>query len=390
MTGVAERRPVFGLPARIGQLVVAPDAALARADAGGGGLHDALVLVAVSVVAFRMPDLIQVVLAIAGHTSGAFMRLLGLFADQVRQAAWFVLPAAVAVTALARKRRDASRDLDLAAACYPPHFIALGVERALAALAGPSELYEPVTNGLAIAAMIVLVWRAVRVARARPAAVAAGEAAVAAPAPAPEAAPQEEQAASPPQVTPPRAVAGNGARAVSAAVVGLTLAIAAVQAVWSARHADDLRPMRSGQIAPDFSLPRIDGTPGSVTMASLRGQVVVLDFWATWCPPCVAMIPVLDDVHHSWGPRGVSFVGINSDGGGATLDEIKAFMTAHPMGYPVVIDDNGDVGGRYRLQALPNLFVVGRDGRIRGSFIGYTRKETLERALREALDARAD
>jgi thiol-disulfide isomerase/thioredoxin len=379
---------VFGLPARIGQLVADPDAALARADDDGGGLHDALVLVAVSVVAFRMPDLIQVVLAIAGHTSGAFMRLLGLFADQARQAAWFVLPAAVAVTALARKRRDASRDLDLAAACYPPHFIALGLKQALIALAGPSELYEPVTDGLAIAAMIVLVWRAVRVARARPAAVAAGEATVAAPAPAPEAAPQGELAGSPQQATPP-AAAGSGARAVSAAIVGLTLAIAAVQAVWSARHVDELRPMRSGQIAPDFSLPRIDGTPGAVAMASLRGQVVVLDFWATWCPPCVAMIPVLDDLHYSWGPRGVSFVGINSDGGGATLDEIKAFMAAHPIGYPVVID-NGDVGARYRLQALPNLFVVGRDGRIRGSFIGYTRKETIERALREALDARAD
>ena len=79
--------------------------------------------------------------------------------------------------------------------------------------------------------------------------------------------------------------------------------------------------MTSGQIAPDFSLPRIDGTPGTVTMADLRGQVVVLDFWATWCPPCVAMIPMLDDAHRNWAPRGVSFVGINSDGGGATLDE---------------------------------------------------------------------
>ena len=59
-------------------------------------------------------------------------------------------------------------------------------------------------------------------------------------------------------------------------------------------------------------------------------------------------------------------------------------MAAHPIGYPVVID-NGDVGARYRLQALPDLFVVGRDGRIRASFIGYTRKETMERALREAL-----
>ena len=380
MTGVATRRPLLGLPARVGQLVVAPDAALARADADGGGLHDALLLVAASVVAFRLPELIQIVLAIAGHTSGAFMRLLGLFADQVRQAAWFVLPAAVAVTLAARKQRDASRDLDLAAACYPPHFIALGLDRVLTALTGPNELYGAATNGLAIAAMSLLVWRAVRVARARPVASAATTQ---------EAAPQQPAPETATAQAPPPAAATGGARAVAAAVVGLTLVIAGVQAVWSARHIDDLRPMTSGQIAPDFTLPRIDGTPGAVTMASLRGQVVVLDFWATWCPPCVAMIPVLDEAHRNWAPRGVSFVGINSDGGGATLDEIKAFMAAHPSGYPAVID-GGEVGARYRLQALPNLFVVGRDGRIRASFIGYTRKETLERALREALDAPRD
>jgi len=382
VTPVAVRRSLLGLPARIGQLVVAPDAALARADVDGGGLHDALVLVAASVVAFRLPELIQIVLAIVGHTSGAFMRLLGLFADQVRQAAWFVLPAAVTVTVLAGKQRDASRDLDLAAACYPPHFIALGLHRALTALTGRNELYGPATDGLAIAAMAVLVWRAVRVARARPATGAAATAQDAAP-------PQPTAEPAPTAVAPPPVSAASGARAVGAAVVGLTLAIAAVQTVWSARHIDDLRPMTSGQIAPDFSLPRIDGTPGTVTMASLRGQVVVLDFWATWCPPCVAMIPVLDDAHRTWAPRGVSFVGINSDGGGATLDDIKAFMAAHPTGYPAVIDD-GEVGALYRLQALPNLFVIGRDGRIRASFIGYTRKETLERALREALDARRD
>jgi thiol-disulfide isomerase/thioredoxin len=380
---LAERNstpPVLGLPARIGHLAAAADAALARADADGGGLRDALVLVAVSVIAFRLPELIQVLLAI-GHTSGAFMRVLSLFADQARQAAWFVLPAAVAITLLARKRRDASRDLDLAAACYPVHFVALGIERALAAVAGPNPLYAPVTGGLAVAVMGVLVWRAVRVARARPAP--RSDAAPAASEPQP-AAPEAPAALQP----EPRAPAGaGGARAVTAAVVGLTLAMTVTQAVWSARHVDDLRPMRSGQIAPDFALPRIDGTPGTVAMASLRGQVVVLDFWATWCPPCVAMIPVLDEAQRTWASRGVSFVGINSDGGGATLDEIKAFMAAHPIGYPVVIDDGGDVGARYRLQALPNLFVVGRDGRIRASFIGYTRKETIDRALDAAVAA---
>ena len=74
---------------------------------------------------------------------------------------------------------------------------------------------------------------------------------------------------------------------------------------------------------------------------------------------------------HAWASRGVAFVGINSDGGGATLDEIKSFLAAHHIPYPVVIDD-GTVGALYKVEALPSLVVIGRDGRIRKSFVGYT------------------
>ena len=366
-------RALLGLPVRIGRLLTAPDEALAGVEAEGGGVRDALALVVAAVVAFRLPELVHALLMVAGPTSGAFMRLVALFGDEARHAAWFVLPAAVVVTFLAGNRRDAGRDLDLGAACYPAAFVVSGLERALAALTGPRPFYQSATNTVAAVAVAFFVWRAVRVARARPPRV-KGPAA----------------SASPPAGTPeppaPARRENATARAAAAAVGVLALALAAHGAVWSARNLEVLRPMARGQLAPEFSLARIDGKAGNVDVGALRGQVVVLDFWATWCAPCVEMIPVLDGLQQAWAPRGVSFVGINSDAG-ATDDAIREFITEHPFSYPVVRDLDGEVGARYRLEALPNIVVVGRDGRIRGSYIGLTMRSTLEKALRDAVEA---
>ncbi|HVY37203.1 MAG TPA: TlpA disulfide reductase family protein [Polyangia bacterium] len=356
-----QRQTVRGFPARVGQILVAPRAALARIDATGGGLRDAILLVLLGVVTVRLPELLRAILMVAGPATGAVMRVAGLVIDEVRQGAWIVLPAAIIVTATAGARRDSSRDLDLGAACYAPYFVVHALARLIDAVAGMQVVPERIVQSVgAIAAAVVLV-PAVRLARSRP--------------PADTPAPSVE-----PEVSPPPA---GPARRAGAGVLALAAATLIANAVWSARHFDALLPIRHGEAAPAFALPRIDGPGEKLSLESFRGQVVVLDFWATWCAPCVAMLPVMDAVHAAWSPRGVEFVGVNSDGGGATPDDVRAFLSSHHIPYPVVVDD-GRVGELYKVEALPTLVVIGRDGHIHSSFIGFTSQRTLEKAIDDA------
>jgi thiol-disulfide isomerase/thioredoxin len=349
-----------GLPRRVGELLVAPRAAMDRIDREGGGLNDALWLVGVGALAFRFAAVAEALLGLAEPSLDAFMRLASVFAREAQGAAWVVLPAAVLVTALAGARRDASRDLELGAACYAPYFAVTAAARALDAVVGravvPSRLGELVGGAVAL----VAVARAVGVARARGGAPA--------------------DAASPVAPAPRRGAVAAGLAVLAVAALGL-----ASNGVWSARHLSALRPLSHGQPAPDFRLPRADGTPGTLALSELRGHVVVLDFWATWCPPCLAMMPTVHELDHEWRARGVSFVGVNSDGGidPAALQE---FVVSHGISYPVVLDE-GDVGGLYKVRSLPTMVVVGKDGAIRRTFLGMTSKGSLGSALAEAVAA---
>jgi peroxiredoxin len=168
------------------------------------------------------------------------------------------------------------------------------------------------------------------------------------------------------------------AAGVLAAVLGSALV---VNVVRIARHPEDLAPVAAGALAPDFTLSRVDGTPGTVTLSNLRAKIVVLDFWARWCPPCLAMLSALHALHAEWQPRGVEFLGINAEGSHTQREEIEEFLRGHRSPFPMLLDDR-QVGGLYGVRSVPHLVVIGRDGRVGKVIVGQAGKAEVAAAIR--------
>jgi peroxiredoxin len=114
----------------------------------------------------------------------------------------------------------------------------------------------------------------------------------------------------------------------------------------------------AGKPAPSFRLSTYDGKP--VALADFEGQVVLLDFWATYCPPCVSALPELQKLHAANAARGFSVIGITVDDRAALVK--KATARAN-VGYPILVA-TPEVWNAYKVNALPSLILVGRDGNI--------------------------
>lgn len=137
-----------------------------------------------------------------------------------------------------------------------------------------------------------------------------------------------------------------------------------------------------GFSAPDFTLDVLDGE--KLTLSNLRGKVVLVNLWASWCPPCRAEMPALDAVYRKYRDAGFVVVAVNTTYQDAEPDA-RAFVQHLGLTFPIVLDRDGATSQRYRLQALPTSYFVGRDGLIRDIVIGGPLSETLIASKVEAL-----
>lgn len=139
---------------------------------------------------------------------------------------------------------------------------------------------------------------------------------------------------------------------------------------------------REGFLAPDFTLALLEG--GEVTLSELHGDPVVLNLWASWCPPCRAEMPAIQEVYEQNFDRGLHVLAVNmtyQDSSSAA----QAYVRDFGLTFPVPLDSSGIVGNSYQMRALPSTFFIDREGVIRKVIIGGPMSEATLQSAVEAL-----
>jgi len=121
-----------------------------------------------------------------------------------------------------------------------------------------------------------------------------------------------------------------------------------------------------GKPAPDFTLQTVDGR--SITLSSLRGKVVLVNFWATWCPPCREEMPSMEEMYRNYAPGGLELLAINVEENGPQV--LPDFLKAHPHTFPVLMDTAAKVQNSYGVFQFPETYIVDRNGIIVDKVIG--------------------
>jgi thiol-disulfide isomerase/thioredoxin len=144
--------------------------------------------------------------------------------------------------------------------------------------------------------------------------------------------------------------------------------------------------LEPGDVAPSFEAPRLGGG-GTVSLEALRGKVVFVDFWASWCAPCLKSMPQLDALRKEFPADRFALIGVNVD---SDLGAAKKLLGKRPVGYPSASDPEGRLPARFGLETMPSAYLIDADGVIRYVHRGFRDGdiEVVRQRIRALLDGR--
>lgn len=171
-------------------------------------------------------------------------------------------------------------------------------------------------------------------------------------------------------------------RIVSAVLLAATITFTQSPVIGAQQSKKSAAPT-AGRVAPDFTRKALDAKP--VHLASYRDKVVLLNFWATWCGPCIAEIPKFSSWQTKYGAQGLQVLGISMDDDRAPVDK---FYRKYQPSYPIAMGDEhlGELYGG--VLGLPISYLIGRDGKVIERFQGETNLDQLEKKIVTALSAK--
>jgi len=132
---------------------------------------------------------------------------------------------------------------------------------------------------------------------------------------------------------------------------------------------DELTSVSVGSDAPGFAAKTLTATPSMKTLTDYRGDVILLNIWATWCIPCRTEMPSIEAVHQALGPKGLKVVAVSVDNEGEE-QKIRDFAREYQLSFEMLHDPTGSIEGIYRTTGVPETFVIARDGTVRKKWIG--------------------
>jgi peroxiredoxin len=161
---------------------------------------------------------------------------------------------------------------------------------------------------------------------------------------------------------------GRQQLAIGALVLGITAAVA-----YGATHylRKELFPVELGSKAPDFTAYTLDSIPKEKKLSDYRGQVLMINVWATWCLPCRVEMPSIEALHKAYAPKGLKIVAVSIDDQG-TEPAIRAFAKQYGLTFEILHDPKGKITNDYDITGYPETFIIGKDGVIRKKLMSAT------------------
>ncbi len=154
---------------------------------------------------------------------------------------------------------------------------------------------------------------------------------------------------------------------------------------FSAFSAPAVMALEQGEQAPDFTLPDIQEGKADITLSSLRGKTVYVDFWASWCTPCLRSMPLINELYAKYRERGFEVVAINVDD---PVDDGREFLLDTPLDYLIAADTESSVLEQYGVIGMPTSYLIDPQGVVRLVHMGFKDKdiEIIEKELTQVLD----